>query len=110
MLNFEVMHHLVMWHQMNQYYFLEEEWDEKTLPKCNSCNDEFWSNAQLSDEAPDAPIRLARRRRMRWKIHPKFNCCNDELWSNAELSDDAPDVPILLSRRRRMRWKNTYQI
>ena len=52
---------------MHQYYYLEEEeWDEKILLKSNCCNDEFWSNAQLSDEAPDAPI-LFPRRRMRWK-------------------------------------------
>ena len=56
-----------MRHQMNQFDSLEEEWDEKIQLKFNCCNDEFWSNASLSDEAPDAPILLPRRRRMRWK-------------------------------------------
>ena len=51
---------------MNQYYYLEEEWDEKILYKTNCCNDELWSNASLSAEAADAPIWLPRRR-MRWK-------------------------------------------
>ena len=45
-----------MRHQMNQFHYLEEEWDERILNKSNCCNDEFWSNAQLSDEAPDEPI------------------------------------------------------
>ena len=51
---------------MNQYYYLEEEWDEKILAKSNCCNDEFWSKTDLSEEAPDAPISLARKR-MKWK-------------------------------------------
>ena len=97
-----------MLHQMNQFYYLEEEWDEKIPPNFNCCNDELWSNAQLSDETPDEPILLPRKK---WneKILYKFNCCNDELWSNASLSDVAPDEPILLPRRR-MRYKKTSQI
>ena len=55
-----------MRHQMNQFYYLEEEWNEKIPPKSNCCNDEFWSNASLSDEAPDKPIWFPRRR-MRYK-------------------------------------------
>ena len=51
---------------MNQYYYLEEEWDKKIPPKSNCCNDELWSNASLSDVAPDEPILLSRRR-MRYK-------------------------------------------
>ena len=90
---------------MNQFYYLEEEWDTKKHPKSNCCNDELWSNASLSDEAPESPI-LFPRRRMRWKIHCNFNCCNDEFWSKAQLSDEAPDAPISFPRRRRrMRWK-----
>ena len=51
-----------MLHQMHQFDYLEEEWNEKIPPKFNCCNDEFWNNAQLRDEAPDAPIWLSRRR------------------------------------------------
>ena len=83
-----------MRHQNHQCYYLEEEeWDEIAQFKCNFCNDELWSNAELSDETPDAPISLARRR-MRWKKHAKFNSCNDEFWSKAQLSDEAPESPI----------------
>ena len=52
---------------MHQFYYLEEEWDKKIHSKSNCCNDELWSNASLRDVAPDAPIWLTRRRRMRWK-------------------------------------------
>ncbi len=45
---------------MHQYYYLEEEWDEKIPLKFNCCNDELWSNAQLSDEAPDASISFSK--------------------------------------------------
>ena len=31
---------------------------KKIHPKSNCCNDELWSNAQLSDEAPDEPMLL----------------------------------------------------
>ena len=51
---------------MNQFDYLEEEWDGKILCKFNCCNDELWSNAELNDEAPESPISLSRRR-MRWK-------------------------------------------
>ena len=53
-----------MRHQNHQFYYLEEEWDEKIQLKSNCCNDEF--NASLRDLAPESPIWLARRR-MRWK-------------------------------------------
>ena len=51
---------------MHQFDSLEEERDEKIHSKFNCCNDEFWSNASLSDEAPESPILLSRRR-MKWK-------------------------------------------
>ena len=51
-----------MTHQMNQFDYLEEEWDGKKHSKSNCCNDEFWSNAQLSDETPDESILLSWRR------------------------------------------------
>ena len=54
-----------MLHQNHQYYYLEEEWNEKIHPKFNCCNDEFRSNAELRDLAPDEPISLSKR--MRWK-------------------------------------------
>ena len=55
-----------MRHQMNQYDYLEEEWNGKIPPKSNCCNDELWSNASLRDLTPEKPILLSWRR-MRWK-------------------------------------------
>ena len=51
---------------MNQYYYLEEEWDKNILNKFNCCNDELCFNAALSDEALDEPIWLPRTRIV-WK-------------------------------------------
>ena len=50
-----------MRHQMHQFDYLEEEWDKKIHSKSNCCNDELWSNAQLSDEAPDESITLSEK-------------------------------------------------
>ena len=71
---------------MHQFDSLEEEWDEKIPLKYNCCSEELWSNAVLSEEAPDAPILLSWRR-MRWKIHCNFNCCNELLNKDSTSSE-----------------------